>query len=75
MKFHFVMVCLCQKRGWNSGYIHVLLDELWKIFMYYGLLDLWVVFMYYKYSSFIGTLSTQKMQLPLHWSKSGRCNG
>ena len=30
-EIHFVIACLCcQKRRWNSDYIHVLLDELWK---------------------------------------------
>ena len=58
MKF-ILWLHVCAKRGWNSHYIHVLLDWLWKIFMHY-----WLTFEQYLcafmqvYSCNIGTLST-----------------
>ena len=61
-----------QKRRWNSDYIHVLLDELWKYSCLWSTHGQDSCTVTYKQLCLIRTLITQKIYLYTVVSKSGR---
>ena len=67
-EIHLIIACLCcQKRRWNSDYIHVLLDELWKYSCLWSTLGQYSCTVTYKQLCLIRTLLTQKIYLLTMW--------
>ena len=65
---HMNFICMFVPKGWNSHYIHILLDWLWKVFMHYWLTfgqAFMQVFMPYWNFEYTNTVT-------LHCGKSGR---
>ena len=63
----FLNCIFLPKREWNSGHIHILLDELKYS---YTIANLWVVFMIIllcNYSCRFGTLSAQRLAITILW--------